>query len=296
MSHLAPKKIDIVVPVRNAGAEIGAFIAEVERLNLPPGVKLGFVFVEDSSTDDTLDVLRRTAKSARNVSYYSLCRGFGEGPAVFFGMSQSQADAVITMEAGGGHPPAKIPEMIARYLEGAEIVQAVRQAYRVRSRMRSAGTAVVNALLRFIAGFDAHMQNVYFRLLSRAQKERLLLNKRCITSLRFAFPSSDARFAAFVFFDAQDRNPGQSTYSFWRLVRLSADFILSVIPVSRLAVLLSLGLLASFFIGGPIGLILLLGTATVAAKTWSLWTNRILESLEIREVHLAGDSEKDDYE
>ena len=122
----APPRVDIIVAVRNEEKNLVLFAESVRSLTLPGDVELGMIFVEDSSTDATLPVLCELASKDPLVHYYALEKGFGQGPAIVFGLSQSRADATIMMDVDGSHPVDVIPEMIERYLAGARIVQCRR--------------------------------------------------------------------------------------------------------------------------------------------------------------------------
>jgi len=285
------RKIDIVVPVRNEQDNIPVFIDAVNGLKLPGSVSIGIIFVEDGSTDGTLDVLRHAAETAGNVSFYSLEEGFGEGPAVVFGMSRSHADAVVTMEVGGGHPVESVPEMISRHLDGADIVQAVRRSIRSRPLYRSVGTAVFNAVFRLLAGFDTKGQNVYYRLLSRKYKDSMVESRECVTSLRFRLPDSSICRVDKVYFDAEDRTRGKSKYGFVRLARLSLDFMLSVMPASRLCIIIVLTLvlisILALFVNIPLSLVVAFGMLWIVVRRRKLWHNNILSRMSSKEQHVA---------
>jgi dolichol-phosphate mannosyltransferase len=285
------RKIDIIVPARNEQISIPLFVNAVNSLAIPEYISIGIIFVEDSSTDDTLQVLRDVASKVQNVSYCSMETGFGEAVAVAFGMSQSTADAVITMEAGGGHPVESIPDLISHYLAGAEIVQAVRLSLTNRKLYRSVGTASFNILLRLLTGFDAKKQNVYFRLLSKRQKDLLIKNKRFVTCLRFKLSDVNNCPIDHVYFRAQDRIRGKSEYSFVRLARFSLDFAFSVISVTRLSFLfvffLLLSLLIAIYVSFWLSIVMVFCTIGVAVRGWKLWNNEILEKVIIKEQYVA---------
>ena len=85
---------------------------------------------------------------------------WGEGPAVVFGMSRSSADAVIMINVDEGHPVSVIPKMIDLYLNGADVVQAVRITLKDRKIYRDAGAAFFKIISRVITGVNTKEQNV----------------------------------------------------------------------------------------------------------------------------------------
>jgi len=288
---LKKRKIDIVVPIRNEQTSIPLFIHAVNSLAIPESVLIRIIFVEDGSTDNTLQTLRDIAASIGNVSYYTLETGFGEVGAVAFGMSRSIADAVITMETSGGHPVELIPEMISHYLAGAEIVQAIRLSLKNRKLYRTVGTSIFNILLRLLTGFEVNRQNVYFRLLTRKQKDILIRDRRFLASLRFILSDANVCGVDQVYFHANDRISGASKYNFVRLAGFSLDFVLAMISVTRLCFLLIfllfLGLLMAFYLSPWSAIVVVICVIGIAIRSWKLWNNKILENIIVTEQHIS---------
>jgi polyisoprenyl-phosphate glycosyltransferase len=236
--------IDVIVPVRNEEQSIPVFLDQVAALKLPEGVALRIVLVEDSSTDGTRPLLRRLAAENRNLVYYSLVKGFGQGAAVTFGLSRSHADGVVMMDGDGGHPPRVIPDLVAAFLDGAEVVQCVRTSAANRRRYREWASALFFAGSRVLTGVDLRTQNVFFRLVSQKVVRQILSEPRYWTYLRFP-PPPEPRFRT-IEVDMEERQLGESKYGFWRLARVAVDGVLSLIPPVRFAALLApAGLLAA---------------------------------------------------
>jgi dolichol-phosphate mannosyltransferase len=223
--------IDVVMAVRNEQDNIPVIASELRSRSLPGGVRLRMLFVEDNSTDGTLQALRRQASSHGDVRYYSIRNTHGQTAAIAFGLSRSDADAVIMMDADGGHPPTLVPEMAAQFLDGAEVAQAVRTSAAGRDTRRNTGTLLFQHVVRLITGFDAERQNVYFRLVSRHIAQRILRDNRTLYFLRLSF-LNDVK-TVYLRFDSPPRMRGQSKYNLKRLVRLSFDGLLSVMNVRR---------------------------------------------------------------
>ena len=244
------KQIDLVVAVRDEEETIPLFVEEVRALGLPDDTRLRIVFVEDSSTDDTRDVLRRLARESRDVTYYSVQNAFGQGPAIVFGLSRCTGDAAITMDVDGTHPVAAIPELVKRFIQGDEIVQCVRRAPQDRERYRNVGAAAFHQLARLLTGVDTRQQNFYYRLMSARAVRDLLKEPRYWRYLRL--PLHNMPRVSFVLVDAIDRRAGQSKYHFFRLAALAVDGVLSLLSRRRLV-------LASALVGAAVSLLWLPG-------------------------------------
>ena len=104
-------KLSVVVPCYNEGACVDLFLNAVSELRLPN--PLEFVFVDDGSTDDTLERLRALAAADERVRYVSFSRNFGKESALLAGLEHATGDLVVTMDADLQHRPAMLPEMLA---------------------------------------------------------------------------------------------------------------------------------------------------------------------------------------
>ena len=236
--------VDVIVAVRNEEQNLPIFVERLFALPFPSDVDVKVVFVEDSSTDGTHDVLRRLAGADPRVGYYILARGYGQGPAIVFGLSRSSADAMIMMDADGGHPLEVLPEMVRHYLDGARVVQCVRNTLANRKAYRDIGAATFELFARSLTGVDTHEQNIFFRLVTADVAREILRQPRYWRWLRFPLPRRAGELRK-ISVDSRERVFGQSNYDFHRLVNLAVDGILSLIPAVRFAVILGLLVLAA---------------------------------------------------
>ena len=225
--------VDLVVAVRNEEEAIPLFVRDVRALQLPPDTRLRIVFVEDSSTDGTRDVLRRLAGEDDDLAYYLVKNDFGQGLALVFGNARCAGDAVITMDVDGTHPVSAIPVLIARFLEGRQVVQCTRRAAPDRSAYRNLGASAFHLLTRFVTGVNIAQQDIYFRLMSAAVNADVLGRPRYWRFLRFPLPASPDG-VSFLQVDSIDRSVGHSKYNILRLSKLAFDAVLSLMPRWRL--------------------------------------------------------------
>lgn len=254
-------RIDIIVAVRNEEETIPIFLDELAALSLPDRVSLAVLFVEDSSTDGTRALLREIAARNPAVAYYCLAEGFGQGPAIAFGLSRSTADAMILMDVDGGHPPAIIPALIRGFLEGAEVVQCVRLSARNRAAYRGVGASVFFGVSRLLTGVNLDEQRTYYRLVAAEVAREILHNPRYCHYLRFPLQRGKPGSVRFIEVDMAERVVGESKYGPLRLLKLAVDGTLSMTSPRRFAILAGLFLLCavalSFALGWLVGLFLL---------------------------------------
>jgi glycosyltransferase involved in cell wall biosynthesis len=271
-------RIEIVAAIRNEEKSLPLFVERVRALPLPSDVELRLTFVEDSSTDGTMGVLRDLAISDVGIGYYSLEEGFGQGPAIIFGLSRSRSDAAILMDADGSHPPEEIPRMIELHLAGASVIQCVRRNLAGRPAYRRIGTSTFQILASWLAQFDLAEQSIYYRLVSKAIAEQLVAEPRYWRFLRFPLPREPGELVKLEI-DTTERTHDESKYGPMRLAGVAVDAVLSLMSPGRLWTGLGIVALVAallFEIGGwPISLLLAL------AGIWIVRQHRLMRSADL---------------
>jgi glycosyltransferase involved in cell wall biosynthesis len=280
-----PRRVDVVVAVRNEEENIPTFLERLAAIPLSAGVELRVLFVEDSSTDETLEVLRQAARRP-DVSFLSLERGFGQAPAIVFGLAHSSSEAAVMMDADGSHPVDLLPVMLSAYLDGADVVQMVRRDLTNRSAWRDAGSAAFIAAASIMTGVDLRRQNVYFRLVSASVARDILATPRWWRFLRLPLSPGlgDVRYLRF---ESAERLRGDSKYDASRLLFFALEGFVSLISPGRLAVLLAglaLAASASLAVGEGLLSVLLAGvTLALAIEHRRLSRSDLLSRMRIRE-------------
>ena len=116
-------KIVIVVPCYNEQEVLRQFYAKLSNvLRELQDCSVSCLFVDDGSSDATLQILRELSTEDSNVHYSSLSRNFGKESAMLAGLDAADGDAVILMDADLQHPPELIPEMISWWRKGYDDV------------------------------------------------------------------------------------------------------------------------------------------------------------------------------
>ncbi|NRA02980.1 MAG: glycosyltransferase [Myxococcales bacterium] len=278
-------RVDVLVAVRDEEANIPVFLEQIEALELPPEVALRVIFIEDSSTDRTLALLRGIAATNPAVGYCSLARSFGQGVALSYGLYRSRADASIMMDVDGSHPPGAIPEMIRRFLNGARVVQCMRRTLASRKRYRRLGAGLFHVLSRGIFGVDLRTQNIFYRLISAEVARQFLATPRYWRYLRFPLPKTPPNAVQLIQVDTVERTRGESKYGPLRLAGLALDGVLSMARPARLVLL---GTLAAVLAVGalglglwPVALLVALGLAGLGGRYAAMGGTGLLARIEV---------------
>lgn len=118
--------MSVVIPCYDeAGVVCQLHDALIEQSE-PLGVQLEVIYVDDGSTDGTLDLLRKLADQDARVHFLSFSRNFGKESAMLAGLRRASGDAVVLMDADMQHPPALLGRMLELYRAGANQVVARR--------------------------------------------------------------------------------------------------------------------------------------------------------------------------
>lgn len=122
------RKLSVVIPCYNEGANLEALFirltAVLERLDIAWEV----VCVNDGSRDDTLERLIAVNAAEPRIKVVDLSRNFGKELALSAGLSHATGDCVVPMDADLQHPPELLPQLIAKWRDGFDVVVAVRHA------------------------------------------------------------------------------------------------------------------------------------------------------------------------
>lgn len=219
--------LSVVVSVYNEAEGIRHAYEEMTHVlrQMPETYEL--IFVDDGSTDGTGDLLRPIAESDANVRLVAFSRNFGHESAMLAGIDYSRGEAVVCLDSDLQHPPAKIPEMVARWRDGFDVVNMVRTA-------RADANFVQKSNSRLFYRFTNLISDVK---LAENASDFFLISKRVAAVLKTDFRERTRFLRGIVQlvgfskttleYQAQERAAGHSKYSFFKLVKLSFSAISS---------------------------------------------------------------------
>ena len=106
------EKISVVVPCYNEENTIPLFYSEIDKISKKmKKLNFEFLFINDGSSDKTLDVCKELAKKDKRVKYISFSRNFGKEAAMYAGLKKNSGDLVALMDADLQDPPKLLIEM-----------------------------------------------------------------------------------------------------------------------------------------------------------------------------------------
>jgi len=179
------------------------------------------IFVDDGSKDRTLEILKQIAKTERKVKIIALSRNFGHQAALFAGLNSAKGEAIISLDADLQDPPEVIPEMLAQYNTGHEIVLGVRKKRKTDGFFKKI-TAQLFYNLMNLMGANLIYNHADFRLLSKRVLEELKKFPESMLFLRGLIPTLGFD-QAFVYYDRAERSGGKTKYSLGKMLALALE-------------------------------------------------------------------------
>lgn len=119
-------KISLIVPVYNEEETIPKFYEEVRHSGILDDYVVEIVFINDGSADKTESLINGLANQDPLVKAISFTRNFGKEPALCAGLDNCTGDAVIPIDVDLQDPISVIPQMVEKYVQGADVVLAKR--------------------------------------------------------------------------------------------------------------------------------------------------------------------------
>lgn len=234
-------KVDIVLPVYNEESGIETFHRTLVGVldSLSERYVFGLIYVLDRSPDSTFEILKRLAAQSPGMRVLHLSRRFGHQMSLIAGLDHSSGDAVIMMDADLQHPPAVIPELLARFEDGFDVVQTVRRYGRDVGWFKHHTSRLFYRMQNLLSPVEITDGGADFRLISRKVARVFQTSIREQNQfLRGLFQWVGFRRAEVPFICA-DRAAGTTKYHLSRLIAFSIVGIVSFSKVPlRFATLL----------------------------------------------------------
>jgi polyisoprenyl-phosphate glycosyltransferase len=239
----------IIIPIYNEEEILPALQDRLDKVAAMLDAPVEVILVDDGSKDRSFELMKEFNIRDTRIKSLRLSRNFGHQIAISAGLDAASGDAVILMDGDLQDPPELLPEMIARWKEGHQVVYTVKKSRKENSLKRLAFKSFYR-ILHALSTVEIPMDAGNFSLLDRRVVDilrRMPERNRYISGLR---AWSGFRQTA-VYYDRDPRFAGKPQMSIRRLVQLALDgiFSFSNVPL-RLAVYLGLATAAlSFAVG-----------------------------------------------
>lgn len=243
--------ISIIIPVYNESQnlvwhhnKIKDFLSERKEL-------FEIIYVNDGSTDNSLNILKKLSEKHKNVRYASFSRNFGKESATTAGMQLSKGDAVIIIDADGQHPIEMLGSFISSWKKGNHIVIGVRINDKGEGLLKTLGSKVFYSILKLLSNDESAKPGLTdFRLIDRRvvdEYNKLTEHNRITRNLVdwLGFRRD------LIEFSSNKRHAGKASYSYGKLTKLAIDGVIkhSTMPLKIIGALGMLITALSFILG-----------------------------------------------
>lgn len=208
--------ISIVLSFRNEREVLPELIDRLTKVLETQRADHELIFVNDTSTDRSLEILLDRAKKDRRIKVISMARRCGVSECVLAGMTYAAGDALVYMDADLQDPPEVIPKLIEAWRGGADVVNTVRTIREGEPRYKLFLTKVAYRLIRFISVEQrVESETGDFKLISRRVRDHLLSLKERHPYLRGLIPWIGFKQVS-VAYERQARAGGETHFSIFR--------------------------------------------------------------------------------
>lgn len=221
---MTKKILSVVVPCYNEEETVKLFIKEIQQYEkqLSESLIFEYIFVNDGSKDDTLKVLRTVSATIDNVHYLSLSRNFGKESALLAGLEYASGDYITVMDVDLQDPPELLVDMYQKIQEGYDIVGTRRKDREGEPPIRTFFAKLFYKVINSVSDTKIVDGARDFRLMTRQVVDSILemgeVNR--FSKGIFAWVGYETYYIAF---ENRERVAGETSWSFWQLVRYSME-------------------------------------------------------------------------
>ncbi len=220
------RRVDIIVPAFNEEACLESFHAALAPVLDALPYRFRVLFIDDGSRDRTREVGRRLAERDPRVGWLSFSRNFGHQAALTAGLDASDADCVLTMDADLQHPPAAIPDFLAAWEAGAELVSGVRADTRSLGFVKRASSRAFYRVINALSKVPVLADSPDFRLLDRRVVDSVRRMREQGRFLRGIYGWVGFEQTTVLYTQA-DRAAGESKYGLFKMLAFALSATLS---------------------------------------------------------------------
>ena len=282
-------ELSIIIPLLNEEGNILTLYNELKDVISSLGLNHEIIFIDDGSSDKSINIIKKLAQKDTAVKGISLSRNFGHQIAITAGLKYSIGNIVITMDADLQHPPKTIKELYFKYIEGFDIVNTIRKDSQDIGFIKKTTSKGFYKLINNLSETYTQPAAADFRLMSRKTVNAFLelpekdrFTRGLISWMGFK--------QTFVNYEAPKRFSGESKYSFIKMFHFAKDGITSF-SAKPLRISFYIGLFISFigFIYGVYAVVRFLNGHTQPGWTSILLSVLIIGGIQLISIGVIGE-------
>lgn len=220
------KLLSVLVPCYNEEDSLPLFYKEIVRIaEEMQDIEWEFIFINDGSGDNTLNIAKEYHKGDRRVRFVSFSRNFGKEAAIYAGLEASRGDYVVLLDADLQHPPEYIPKMYKLITEEGYDSVAMRRISRAgEKKIRSFFSSSFYKIINKISNTNIEEGATDYRMMTRQMVNAVLSLQEYhrFTKGIFSWVGFETKWLEY---ENVERMAGETKWSFKSLVRYSLEGI-----------------------------------------------------------------------
>lgn len=219
-------ELSIIIPIYNEALNIPTLYGRLKAVMEKLAISYELVFVNDSSKDNSILLIKQFATQDPSVKYIDFSRNFGHQIAVTAGLAMCKGNAVAIIDADLQDPPELIADLYNTMQEGYEVVYAKRRSRKDKSIFKKIAYKTFYRILARISQIDIPLDTGDFRILKRCVVDELNRMPEQHKFLRGQIAWLGFN-QTYIEYDRDARVAGEPGYSYRKLFRLALDGITS---------------------------------------------------------------------
>ena len=218
-------KLSVVVPVYNEAAGLPAFHKSLLATLAGLSYDWEVIYCDDGSTDKTAELVGNWHQADKRVKLVRLSRNFGKESALAAGIAAAGGDAIVTIDGDGQHPVELLPQFLAAWQDGAQVVVGVRDSI----NGGRPGSRLFYTLFNQLTSQKLVPGSTDYRLIDKVVRQAFLELKETDRITRGLIDWLGFR-RAFVHFDVKPRHSGAGSYDRAKRWQLATHSFVSLTP------------------------------------------------------------------
>ncbi len=217
-------QLSVVVPLYNEEENLLLLYQRLNGVMAKLGVDYEYVFVNDGSRDDTIQVLRTLAEKDAHIKFVDFSRNFGHQIAVTAGLDKARGKAIVIIDADLQDPPELILDLYAKMQEGYEVVYAKRRRREGERFLKKWTAKYFYRILKNITTIEIPVDTGDFRIMDKKVVDVLRQMPEHHKFLRGQISWIGFR-QTYVEYDRDVRNAGETGYTYRKMITFALDGI-----------------------------------------------------------------------
>ncbi|MED4653802.1 glycosyltransferase family 2 protein [Bacillus pseudomycoides] len=238
------KLVSIVVPMYFEEEVAQECYNRLKSVMIQNNINYEFVFVNDGSTDRTMEILKEIAANDFRAKVVNFARNFGHQTAVTAGIDCASGDAIVIIDADLQDPPEVIPELIAKWQEGYEVVYAKRKQRKGETWFKLLTAKYFYRFLNYMSDIDIPKDTGDFRIIDRKVADvfkQMTERNRFIRGMMSWVGFSQT----YVEYERDERFAGETKYPLKKMIKFASDGIIAF-STKPLRIVMTLGIMSVF--------------------------------------------------